>query len=117
MRIIRKARKDYECDKCKGIIRKGNSYIHYSERFPKYNHDETKQIGIEYFNSKTCKNEMCDGVLKYAFDYKNVLKKCNKGKCKYEEIKEFDHYAGTNRVDVPTGKYICIYCNKIKKNY
>ena len=52
----RKARKEYKCDYCESIIKKGEIYILFESKEPKYklvdNWDEPEeQIGIEYYRA------------------------------------------------------------------
>jgi hypothetical protein len=53
---IRKARKDYECDYCGGVIKKGEKYRSLKGKEPKYKLIDIwneEQIGINYINGKT----------------------------------------------------------------
>lgn len=47
----RTARKQYKCDMCNGIIKKGEIYSHYTGKAPREDKDGV-QIGIEYYSSR-----------------------------------------------------------------
>jgi hypothetical protein len=47
MEKIVKCRKDYKCNQCESIIKKGEKALYGSERRPKYDENDN-QIGIEY---------------------------------------------------------------------
>jgi hypothetical protein len=44
-----KTRKDHECLACNELIKKGSNAWFFSEKQPKYDKHDDKQIGINYF--------------------------------------------------------------------
>jgi len=112
---IVKARKDYVCHLCNGVIRKGNKHLHTTGRSPKLADDHETQIGIEYYSYRRCLRDGCDGVLQYVFNIKEYFKRCIKGDHEFEEQYELDDYVGCHPVGVPTGDYYCVNCGIEKK--
>ncbi|MCP4987275.1 MAG: hypothetical protein GY928_14850 [Colwellia sp.] len=112
MEEIRKARKEYKCDVCNGIIRKGNKYVNRKYKTPRYDKNEN-QIGIEYLNHKT-HIDYCGGLIvgMKAEEAKLILQNCRRGKHNYIEAQVFDHYVGCWPVGGPTGEYFCEWCGK-----
>jgi hypothetical protein len=57
MKKIVTARKEYSCDYCNSLIKKGDKYIFGEGRDPKYdgdNIDNLKQTGIAYYRYRIC---------------------------------------------------------------
>ena len=55
-----RARKEYPCDHCKQIIKKGELYLLDKGRAPRYSSDGSYiQIGINYYQYRLCLKEGC----------------------------------------------------------
>ena len=72
-----KARKEWICDKCGGVIHKGEVYCLEESRFPKYD-DNDNQIGVEFYKHRY-HNRECINALLYVGNPKVYIENCSKG--------------------------------------
>lgn len=112
---IVKARKEYKCDRCGGIIREGNLHKHISGREPRYADDHETQIGIKYESYRTCLKDMCEGFLMYVVNPKKYMQQCVWGVHEWELEYELDDYVGGHAVGVPTGRMRCKNCGIVQE--
>lgn len=77
METIRKAKREYYCMTCSGVIRKGNLYKHTQLRIPNFN-DDGVQIGIKYISYREC-NKDCFQKLVHFSNTRKIIKECNYG--------------------------------------
>jgi len=111
MKIV-KARKKHTCCYCGGIIQKGEFYRYEELREPDFD-DNDDQCGVVYVKLRSHNRKCCD-LLEHKPDYKNSLKYCTRGKHKFVEGYELDHYVDCHAVYAPTGEYFCEYCGERK---
>lgn len=109
-----KAAKNHTCDRCNGVIRKGNLHKIIEGKEPVLDENDD-QTGIWYYRFRAHLNDNCDGVLKYVEDPKKYLEHCIFGRHEFQEIQELDDYVGCHPVYIPTGNYICVNCFKVIK--
>lgn len=115
MEQIIKSRKVHTCSICDGNIQKGEKYMFYSERLPRYDNDDN-QKGIEYSKHRShLRNCIPKSFLLGRSDMKVMWDNCGRGNHKWlkEEIPG-DWYNEDGEMN-ETGRIICEYCGDYKK--